>query len=346
MQRETHKGEIIFFTLFFTLFFIPFPCFVTAQELEYKDYTIMKGDTLWDISSKELKDSFLWPKVWKENPGIKNPDKIYPGQKIKIPLYLLQKEIAPEIKPIEKPAEKPLAQNIPIIPEEKSIPVQKIVSPKKEYIINKHIFLASGYITDAIHSIGIIKDTPSGRSIIGKDDYAFIKMAKPVKRGDKFYIFHVMEKVKHPITGRNLGYLIDVVGTAEVIGQEENDDPKIVITRAYTDISTGYYLDDYYEVEPPLEIENPREPDLQGYIVASKHMHLINVPYDVAYIDKGSRDGLLVGDLLATLAQGKHKIYNGIIQVINTKEKTSTVIIKKTTDIVLKGDPITKVKQE
>jgi hypothetical protein len=342
MQRKTHKIDIIFVVLLFILF----PGFITAQESEYKDYTIMKGDTLWDISSKELKDSFLWPKVWKENPGIENPDRIYPGQKIKIPLYLLQKEIIPAIKPVTKPAEKPIAKPVPIIPAEKPIPVQKIAPLKKKYIVNKHIFLASGYITDSIHSVGIIKDTPSGRSIIGKDDYAFIKTDKPVKKGDQLYIFHVMEKVKHPITGRDLGYLVDVVGIAEVVGQEENDDPKIVITRAYTDISTGYYLDDYYEVEPPLEINNPRKPDINGYIVASKHMHLINVPYDIAYIDKGARDGLMVGDLLATLEQGKHKIYNGIIQVINTKETTSTVIIKKTTDIVLKGDPVTQVKQE
>jgi hypothetical protein len=341
MQRKSHKVDI-----FLILLFILFPGFIAAQELEYKDYTIMKGDTLWDISSKELKDSFLWPKVWKENPGIKNPDRIYPGQKIKIPLYLLQKMIIPEIKPIEKPVAKHVARPIPVMPEEKPIPVQKIVPPKKAYIVNKHIFLASGYITDAIHSVGIIKDTPSGRSIIGKDDYAFIKTDKPVKKGDKFYIFFVMDTVKHPLTGRNLGYLIDVVGIAEVVGQEENDDPKIVITRAYADISTGYYLDDYYEVEPPLEIDNPRKPDIQGYIVASKHMHLINVPYDIAYIDKGSRDGLQVGDLLATLAQGKHIIYNGIIQIINTRETTSTVIIKKTSDIVLKGDRVTKVKQE
>jgi len=342
MQRKIHKADIIIFILLFILF----PGFIAAQELEYKDYTILKGDTLWNISSKELKDSFLWPKVWKENPEIKNPDRIYPGQKIKIPLYLLQKEIVPVMKPIEKPIRKPIANPIPVMPEEKAIPVQKIVPPPKKYIVDKHIFLASGYITKHIHSVGIIKDTPSGRSIIGRDDYAFIKTDKPVKEGDKFYIFHVMEEVQHPITGRSLGYLIDVVGTGEVVGQEKNDDPKIVITRAYTDISTGYYLDDFHEVEPPLEIDNPREPDIHGYIVASKHMHLINVPYDIAYIDKGSRDGLQVGDLLATLAQGKHIIYNGIIQVINTQETTSTVIIKKATDIVLKGDRVTKVKQE
>jgi len=342
MQRKSHKTIIVFCILCFILF----PGLIAAQELEYKDYTILKGDTLWDISSKELKDSFLWPKVWKENPEIKNPDRIYPGQTIKIPLYLLQKEEVPVMKPTPKPVAKPMVKRIPVIPEEKPVPVQKIVPPPKKYIVNKHIFLASGYITKEIHSVGRITDTPTGRTIIGRDDYAFIKTDKPVKKGDKFYIFHVMEEVKHPVTGSDLGYLIDVVGTGEVVGQEKNDDPRIVITRAYTDISTGYYLDDFHEVEPPLEIDHPREPNINGYIVASKHMHLINVPYDVAYIDRGARDGLRVGDELATLAQGKHIIYNGIIQVINTRDTTSTVVIKKTTDIVLKGDRVTQVKQE
>ncbi len=337
MHRKNLRGEATFFIFLFLLL----PGLLAAQEMEYKDYTVIRGDTLWDISNKELQDSFLWPKVWKENPDIGNPDRIYPGQNIKIPLYLLQKEITPETKPVEvkRPAIKP--------PVKEEKPVAAKVEPvKKEYIVNKHILLASGYISDKIPSVGIIKDTPTGRNIIAKDDYAFITTDKPVKIGDRFYIFHVMEIVKHPKTGRKLGYLIDVVGTAEVVGQEENDDPKIIITNAYTDISPGYFLDNYYEVEPPIEPDSPRKPDVGGYIVASKHMHLMNIAYDIAYIDKGSGDGLKVGDLLATLEQGNHKIYNGIIQVINPGDTTSTVIIKKSADAITKGDTVIKVRPE
>lgn len=64
----------------------------SGQDMEYKEYKVLKGDTLWDISSKEIKDPFLWPKIWKENPEIKNPDRITPNQMIKIPLRLIQKE--------------------------------------------------------------------------------------------------------------------------------------------------------------------------------------------------------------------------------------------------------------
>ena len=68
------------------------PSLALSQPTEIKEYTVHAGDTLWGISGKELNDKFLWPKIWKENQGITNPDKIYPGQTVRIPLYLLQKE--------------------------------------------------------------------------------------------------------------------------------------------------------------------------------------------------------------------------------------------------------------
>lgn len=66
-----------------------------AQNSDTEDYTIVKGDTLWDISKSKLHDPFQWSKIWKENPAITNPDRIYPDQKLKIPAYLL-KNASPE----------------------------------------------------------------------------------------------------------------------------------------------------------------------------------------------------------------------------------------------------------
>ncbi len=317
------------------------PSFIAAQTQEYKDYIIHKGDTLWDISQKELNDSFLWPKVWKENPQIKNPDRIYPNQKIRIPLYLLQKEI-PEIKPETKAEIKPVIK--PEIIEEK--PVEKIIEPiKKEYLVNKRLLIASGYIADSVHSVGKIMDSPSGRNLLGKDDYAYIRTDYPVNVGEKFYIIRSLGKVTHPKSGRKLGFLIEVLGIAQVV-DKENDDTKVIIADSYEEILTGSLLDNFYEIEAPLAIENPRKPDINGYIVAAKQLHIINGTWDIVYIDKGKKDGLEIGDLLATTLQSEHKIVNGMVQIINLRESTSTAIVRKSNNIVTKGDGIMGVKEE
>jgi len=59
-------------------------------------YVVKKGDTLWDISLKYLDSPYEWPRIWRHNnrkdiiavtgKGIKNPDLIYPGQKLLLPL--------------------------------------------------------------------------------------------------------------------------------------------------------------------------------------------------------------------------------------------------------------------
>lgn len=52
------------------------------------EYIVKKGDSLWMIAKyKDIYgDDFLWPIIYKANKGqIKNPNRIYPGQKLKIP---------------------------------------------------------------------------------------------------------------------------------------------------------------------------------------------------------------------------------------------------------------------
>ena len=60
---------------------------IAEQPLEYEYYTVQKNDTLQKISSKFYGTTKKWKFLYETNKDVlKGPDKIYPGQKIKIPI--------------------------------------------------------------------------------------------------------------------------------------------------------------------------------------------------------------------------------------------------------------------
>mgnify|MGYP002715740889 CR=1 FL=1 len=101
---------------------------LVQAEVQLKDghpdrYTVVKGDTLWDISGKFLSLPWKWPELWHANPQIENPHLIYPGDTLSLvyidgqPRLMLNRGASRgTIKLSPKVRSTPMAEAIPTIP--------------------------------------------------------------------------------------------------------------------------------------------------------------------------------------------------------------------------------------
>lgn len=305
------------------------PPAVMAERVEYEEYTIKKGDTLWDITGGRINDPFFWPMVWKENPHIKNPDLIYPGQRIRIPLFMIQKQI--DVAP---PAEEKVA-----LPEEPTVRGKAVaIAPRHPFIIKGDLIAASGYIEKDMPHIGRVASTPSGRTLIGQHDEAYIELFDRTRpeNGNKFYTIRSYGMVEHPGTGTDIGYLIEITGVVEVTGEEAGY-TKTKVIKSFSEIHTGDYLDSYFPIES-FPLIRGTTPLVKGTVVASRDLRVLNGLYDIVYLDRGSSDGIVPGNTFTLISGKEPNRPIATIQVISTRQQTSAAIIIKEEVEVSRGD--------
>ncbi|MBI5286626.1 MAG: LysM peptidoglycan-binding domain-containing protein [Deltaproteobacteria bacterium] len=324
-----------------------------AQEIPEK-YTVKRGDTLWDISGRFLKDPFKWQEVWRLNPFIKNPNLIYPWQILRLlPTEREDMEAAlPQLgekKPeevIEEKAE--VSVEIPPAPPEPPLPADE-VPPLPVVKFSSPLMKRSSFIsTSGLVGSGIIVGTEDESKLFSqKGDIVFVsfKQETEVKGGDRFTIFVAEREVKHPVDGRVMGFLVETLGSLEVTKVEGG------FTTARIDIS-------YKEIPKGARVK-PAEPSgegvevkkggvkVDGIILDSLEANVLLAEDDIVYIDKGKRDGVEVGNTFniyrsreeeGTLQLPPYKA--GSLMVVDTQEETSTAIITKSNRTILKGDRI------
>jgi hypothetical protein len=332
----------------------------TAPAQESATYTIKKGDTLWDISNALLKDPFLWPFIWKANPSITNADLIYPGNNLIIP-SMAPVERAMEAPPVEQPAketaaaqpapaaapeaapaeaaqkpaaEEPAVKSTLIMPEEKPVPV-----------MDKYSMLSAGFVNRE-ESMGRITGSVEGKTIMGDGDivYVAIDPKKTADVGDRFIIFKELDTVRHPVTGRKYGRLIKVLGVLQLTEKGEKNFYNGRIILSFDAAAKGDLLTPYQEPTLFYKTAEPKQKDLTGYILQVVDGRTVNAQTDIVYLDKGSNEGVELGDRFTVYAKDSKKMYPkrvvGEVQVFLVKENTATAVIRKSLDTVVRGDMI------
>ena len=311
-----------------------------AQEEPYTTYTIEKGDTLWGLTYRIMKDPYYWPNLWASNPEhIGNPHFIFPGQKLRVYGDRM------EVEPVKKAEAPPVAE--PALPSEAKEQLDTPV-PERRFTVNG----GEGFIAgNSFNPSGFIIAGQHNRQIFAEDDLVYTDIGRNLsgKVGDRFTIFKNYGAVSHPLTNQILGYRVAALGTLQLT-EIENRSSKALITSSFMEIEPGSSLVPYRNMKKEVSLR-AADQDLNGYIVETRTGNKAIAAGDVAYIDLGEKQGVKVGNLLYVVrkAETEIKFYSGVdydlpvdvlgaLVVVETGENTSTALVVKSIDTIYKGD--------
>jgi hypothetical protein len=272
------------------------------------EYTVVKGDTLWGISSRFLKDPWKWPQIWELNRDqIKDPHWIYPGNVIRLdtsggsPRLTMggaggaggasggtEADAQANVVVLEPRVRvENLQTAVPTIP-------GSVIGP----FLTQPLVVEEGTLADA----PAILATEESRVIVGQGDTAYADRIGS-NAGVNWQIFRRGETLRDPDTGEVLGVEAKYLGDARV--RRFGNPTTLEVTKARQEINRGDRLTPAREMTFPSYV--PRAPDkpIRGVIMSVEDGVSELGQFQVITINRGARDGLEVGHVLASYHRGK-----------------------------------------
>ncbi len=271
-------------------------------------YTVKSGDTLWAISGLFLKSPWRWPELWGMNTDqIRNPHLIYPGQV----LMLIKSDgrarlqvgrdvggapggtvkLSPRVR-----AESLYDGSIAAIP-------QHLIEP----FLNEAVVLNGNELATAPR----IVSAQENRVWMTKGDRAYVRgdLAPNV---DAFRVFREPRPLRDPVSKEVLGYEAVYVGTADLTragSPATNKSQEVPATLTLTLNRLEAQPGDRIAPIPPRAYTNyvPHAPAgaIDGYIISIYGDAITAGQNQIVALNKGSRDGLERGHVLALWHSGR-----------------------------------------
>ncbi|MBE2261445.1 MAG: LysM peptidoglycan-binding domain-containing protein [Burkholderiaceae bacterium] len=338
-------------------------------------YSVKAGDTLWAISGIFLKSPWRWPELWGMNlQDIRNPHLIFPGQV----LYLEKLDGRARLKTRRdggKEGEDVVIESVKISPRTRIESLRDTAVPTlKSHLIEP--FLAEPLVVGelTLNQSPRIVGTQEDRVLLSRGDraYALGGEGQPLRTGAgqarDFRVFREARPMIDPVSKEVLGYEAQYVGQAQLARGESlrtdvdaNGKGVATLVPATIDIISvkeELRVGDRLLPEPPRQLRSytPRAPVVN---VDARIMSIYGsaVRYatqnQVVAINKGSANGLEIGDVLAILKSGQVIVDKttdarpalqlpdervGLLMVFRTFERVSYGLILEVEDGVQVGD--------
>lgn len=254
-----------------------------------KTYTVVKGDTLWDISELYLDNPWLWPRLWQINPEIHNPHLIYPGDKLTLiwrdgqPVLSLKPmvKLSPKIRQFEKEAVTTLPKGL-VIPYIKS-----------DRLIDRALLEQSNRVLG----------TSEARKYLTKEDRLYISgththekwgIYRPVKEYERTDTEEVVVALRHVATA-SLDKAEDSISGLIVESQQQeillNDVAIPDVELSALSLNTTFY---------PLPVAQNQMANILGSLDGSEYM----ATNQVVILDRGTQDDLRQGSMFNLIEEG------------------------------------------
>jgi hypothetical protein len=235
-------------------------------------HTVRSGDTLWGITAQHLRDPYLWPAVWAQNPQISNPHWIFPGDTV----YLRHGSNA----------------NDPY-----GLSSQPGVS----------VLLAGYYTEEDLKDAGRIQFSPEEKTLLTHTDEAYLNWKdedarKAATPGRRYAIFRKLTPAVDSETGDPVAQKLRLAGTIDIIYNDGQSLPTGVITNAYLEIQRGDLL---LPAESQLvrTTSTPNGADIQGRIMDVFEVLTQVGEQQYVLLDRGADDGVQVGNRFMVFEQ-------------------------------------------
>lgn len=269
-------------------------CASAADPLQLVDnppdrHIVVKGDTLWDISGKFLKQPWRWPEIWQMNRDqIKNPHLIYPGDVVLLdmssgsPRLRLGKKVGAGTGKLQPTVySKPIQQVVP------SIPPNAI-----EPFISQPLVIEDGELNTGVKIVAMQED----RMLVGTGD-SFYASGIPDAAVEKWHVFRKGKPLKDPATGKILAYEAFFLGNARLIKPGE---PALLrVSLAKEEIARGDRLIPAPEPEIISYVPHRPEQDVSARVLGIYGGLREGGANSVVALNVGKNDGMEIGHVVA-----------------------------------------------